>query len=98
MTLSIDGQRFAYLQNGRYWVIKLPAGEHTLSDKKPADYLKFSIEQGRTYYIDCEWAESGILGFNVRFALNNPETGTADLRRLKPGDTKEVQNTELLIK
>ena len=33
MTLSLDGERFAYLQNGRYWAVKLAPGEHVIADK-----------------------------------------------------------------
>ena len=28
MTLSLDGERFAYLQNGRYWTVRLAPGDH----------------------------------------------------------------------
>jgi hypothetical protein len=37
MTLSLNGERFAYLQNERHWALKLPPGEHVISDKNPED-------------------------------------------------------------
>lgn len=92
MTLSIDGELFAYLQNGRFLVVNLPDGKHILSDKLPADNLELDIRADRPTYIRCEWATTGPIysGFNVRFSESTKETGESDVRRLKPGDKKEI--------
>jgi hypothetical protein len=79
MTLSLDGEYFAYLQNGRYWALKLPAGEHVIADKKPDDNIKFSVVAGGVYYVRGEWVESGLLGFNTRFSIVDAETATGDV-------------------
>lgn len=92
MTLSLDGARFAYLQNGRYWKIKLSPGVHILSDKNADDNIKFTVVSGSASYIRGEWAENGLLGFNARFSVVDEETAVGDVRRLKPGDGKEIQN------
>jgi hypothetical protein len=97
MTLSLDGERFAYLQNGRYWAVKLPAGEHVIADKDPNDYLKFSVEAGRVYYIRGEWATKGALGFNVRFSMVDAPTASGDVRRLKFGDLDQIQNSKVTL-
>jgi hypothetical protein len=97
MTISLDGERFAYLQNGRYWAVRLPSGEHVIADKKPDDNIKFSVKAGETSYIHCEWAENGGLKFNARFSVADAETGASDVRRLKVGDAKEIQNHKILL-
>jgi hypothetical protein len=97
MTLSLDGERFAYLQNGRYWTVKLAPGEHVVADKKPDDNIKFSVVAGGVYYVRCEWVESGLLGFNARFSIAGAETGAGDVRRLKFGDDKEIQNRKIIL-
>jgi len=99
MTLSIDGERFAYLQNGRYWTVKLAPGEHVIADKKPDDNIKFSVVAGGVYYVRSEWAENGMLGFNAnaRFSIVGAETATGDVRRLKFGDDKEIQNRKIVL-
>ncbi len=59
MTLSVDGEQFAYLQNGRYWAVKLSPGEHVIADKNPNDHIKFSVSPGAVYYVRCEFVENG---------------------------------------
>jgi len=97
MTLSLDGEQFAYLQNGRYWAVKLPAGEHLIADKKPDDNIKFSVKAGDVYYVRGEWAENGLVGFNTRFSIVGAETATGDLRRLKVGDLDKIKNHQIVL-
>src|SRR5665213_1779630 len=93
MTLSLDGKPLAYLQNGRYLALTLPAGEHTLSDKRPDDFLKFTVEAGKTYYLRGEWLAVGNWGnFNIRFTVVDSATAEGDIRRLKTGDRSQIQN------
>src|SRR5258707_14647173 len=66
MTLSLDGERFAYLQNGRYLVLHLPPGKHVLADKDPEFRLEFTVEKDHPYYIRSEFVEHGLFGFNTR--------------------------------
>jgi hypothetical protein len=97
MTLSLDGERFAYLQNGRYWTVRLAPGDHVIADKKPDDSIKFSVVAGGVYYVRCEWVESRLLGFNARFSIVGTETATGDVRRLKFGDDNEIQNRKIVL-
>ncbi len=87
--------QFAHLQNGRYFAITLPPGEHTLADKNPKDYIRFSVEANKVYYVHAEWAENGGLKFNARFSIPDPETGAADVRRLKPSDDSQIENHKI---
>ena len=99
MTLSLDGQRLAYLQNGRYLALYLTPGEHQISDKNPDNVLTFKVEPSAVYYIRCEWKQTGPAGlsFNARLSMPSPETGSADMRPLKPGDRKQIQNVSVMV-
>ena len=92
MTLALDNQPLAYLQNGRYYTVMVPGGKHILADKKPSDNIEFTVEPGHTYYLRAEFAEAGVFGFNTRFSISNDATGQSDLRRLKVGDPDQVLN------
>jgi Protein of unknown function (DUF2846) len=90
MTLSIDGEKFAYLQNGRFLVAKLPPGKHVLSDKDPAVNIELPVEAGKILYVRSEFVENGPFGFNTRFSVSTTATGESDMRRLKPGDKSQI--------
>jgi hypothetical protein len=99
MTLWLDGERLVNLQNGRYFVVKLPPGKHVLSDKKPDNNIELALESGRTYYLRLEPAEAGLFGRNAtvtRFSVSDEATGKSDVRRLKVGDSSEIQNRKLI--
>ena len=99
MTLWLDGERLANLQNGRYFVVKLPPGKHVLSDKKPDNNIDLNVESGRTYYMRLEPTEAGMFGLNAtvtRFSVADEATGKSDVHRLKVGDSSEIQNRKLI--
>jgi hypothetical protein len=90
MTLSIDGEKFAYLQNGRFLFARLAPGKHILSDKDPAFNIELPVDAGKELYVRAEFVPNGLTGFNTRFSVSTKETGESDMRRLKPGDQKEI--------
>jgi Protein of unknown function (DUF2846) len=90
MTLKMDGDLFAYLQNGRFLVLKLPPGKHLLSDKDPVVNIELPVEAGKVLFVRAEFAQNGLFGFNTRFSVNTKETGESDMRRLKPGDRSQI--------
>jgi hypothetical protein len=96
MTLSLDGEALTYLQNGRYYAIKMKPGRHVLSDKKQTDNIEFNVEAGQKYYLRAEFAEAGIFGFNTRFSFSDESTGKSDLRRLMVGDANQIKNSEMI--
>ena len=96
MTLSLDGEPLAYIQNGRYFAVKVAPGKHVLTDKKPDDNIEFTVQPGKTYYMRAEIVEAGAFGFNARFSISDESTGQSDLRRLKPGDADQIRNPKLI--
>jgi hypothetical protein len=96
MTLSLDGHLFAYLQNGRFVKLKIPAGQHVLSDKKPDINIRFSAEPSRIYYFLTEFVGHGKIGFDTRFSLQGEETGVGDLRRLKPNNRSQIRDWSIV--
>jgi Protein of unknown function (DUF2846) len=99
MTLWLDGERLANLQNGRYFVVKLPPGKHVLSDKNPDNNIDLNVESGRTYYMRLEPTDVGMFGRNAtvtRFSGADEATGKSDVHRLKVGDSSEIQNRKLI--
>jgi len=90
MTLKIDNDMYAYLQNGPFLMAKLPTGKHVLSDKDPAVNIEVPVDAGKVLYVRAEFTQNGIFGFNTRFSVSTKETGESDMRRLKAGDQKEI--------
>ena len=72
-------------------------GEHLIADKDPDNHIGFAVKSGSVYYIRGEWVENGLLGFNTRFSIVGTETATGDLRRLKVGDRKQIQNHRIAL-
>jgi hypothetical protein len=102
--LSIDEEPFGYLQDGRFWCVVLPAGDHIISIPRPKSYLfekdpgEFHLEiaavPGAIVYIQCQTHD----GFEFRF-LNvlNQESAKSDIRLCQYGSKNQIINRNVQL-
>jgi hypothetical protein len=97
--ISLDGERFSYLQNGRYWAVKIPAGEHLISATAwhLDDKIKLTMKADSINYVRAEFFQSGVFTARIRFSVVDAETAKADLRILKPGDSSQIRNHKIIL-
>lgn len=84
-----DGIELARIENGRYFQIEIPSGEHTFyaNDKQAGAVVK--VEAGKDYYFRVD-LQTGFWKGHYRLNVVAPEQGEYDLRKLKPLDSNKV--------
>ncbi len=92
LTVLTNGVELARVQNGRFFVVKLPPGEYAFSDKK-VDHAapRRRLEAGKEYYLQVGW----MTGFwKAKRALTwvEPEQGRSDVATLKPLDPEHIRD------
>ncbi len=96
LTVLCDGKEVALLQNGRYFVMKVPAGEHMISDKKLPYNVKLKTEPGREYFVQAGWQIQFTNG-HPRFSVTDPQFGKDELKELKLLDKDQVRDPRLVV-
>lgn len=96
LTLVLDGQELVRLQDGRYLVMRLDAGQHLLSDKKAAFNIKLKLEPGKAYYVRAE-LKSWALSIQAKFSITEPTFGAEEIKALRLLDSDQVRNQTVVI-
>jgi hypothetical protein len=93
-----DGVELIRMQNGRFFDMQLPLGEHTCyaNDKQAGAIVRF--EAGKDYYFRVN-LQVGMWKGHYRLEMVMPEQGKYDIAKLKPLDKdKIVVSTEEALK
>jgi hypothetical protein len=97
-SIYCDGVELIRMQNGRFFDMQLPLGEHTCyaNDKQAGAIVKF--EAGKDYYFRVN-LQTGMWKGHYRLEMVMPEQGKYDIAKLKPLDKdKIVVSTEEPLK
>jgi hypothetical protein len=97
-SIYCDGVELIRMQNGRFFDMQLPLGEHTCyaNDKQAGAILKF--EAGKDYFFRVN-LQTGMWKGHYRLEMVMPEQGKYDIAKLKPLDRdKVVVSTEEPLK
>jgi len=97
-SIYCDGVELIRMQNGRFFDMQLPLGEHTCyaNDKQAGAIVKF--EAGKDYYFRVN-LQTGVWKGHYRLEMVMPEQGKYDIAKLKPLDKdKIVVSTEEPLK
>ena len=88
-SIYCDGVELIRMQNGRFFDMQLPLGEHTCyaNDKQAGAVVKF--EAGKDYYFRVN-LQTGMWKGHYRLEMMMPEQGKYDIAKLKPLDKDKV--------
>jgi hypothetical protein len=86
-----DDAQLARMDNGRYFVVKLEPGKHTLHSNDKQAGLELDAKPGQEYFVRVEIA-AGMMKGHGRLVLMAAEQGKYELqsRKLKPLDAGKV--------
>lgn len=91
-----DDVEAARMQNGRYFALRLPPGEHQLRSNDTQSGIALQIKSGEVYFIRVELA-TGMLKGHGRLVLTSPEQGRVEVLRLEPSDHDAVRDTARVL-
>jgi hypothetical protein len=88
-SIYCDGVELIRMQNGRFFDMQLPLGEHTCyaNDKQAGAIVKF--EAGKDYYFRVN-LQTGMWKGHYRLEMVMPEQGKYDIAKLKPLDKDKI--------
>jgi len=88
-SIYCDDVELIRIQNGRFFELQLPAGEHTCyaNDKQAGAIVKF--EPGKDYYFRVD-LQVGVWKGHFRLDMVMPEQGKYDVAKLKPLDKDKI--------
>lgn len=92
-----DGVELLRMQNGRFFEMHIPAGEHTCyaNDKQAGVIMNF--EPGKDYYLRTS-LQVGMWKGHFRLEMVMAEQGKYDVAKLKPLDSDRVVATTGVLK
>lgn len=88
-----DENELARMENGRYFAVTLPAGQHVFRSNDKQAGVNVDLKPGEKYYIRVEIA-AGFMKGHGRLVLVAPEQGSYEIKNLKPLDSDKVKDTE----
>jgi hypothetical protein len=91
-----DEVELAKMQNGRYFVAKLPAGKHVFRSNDKQSGVEVELKPGLEYYIRVEIA-AGMMKGHGRLTLVAAEQGVYEVKKLKPLDADKVKDNQRVV-
>lgn len=88
-----DENELARMENGRYFVVTLPAGPHVFRSNDKQAGINLDVKPGEKYYVRVEIA-AGFMKGHGRLVSVAPEQGSYEIKNLKPLDGDKVKDTE----
>jgi hypothetical protein len=84
-SVYMDGVQIARIENGRYYEIPVPAGEHMFYAEDKQAGAVVTLEPGKDYYFRTD-LQIGFWKGHFRLTMVMPEQGKFDMAKLKPLD------------
>lgn len=91
-----DETELARMENGRFFVVKLPAGKHVFRSNDKQSGVEEDLKAGETYYIRVELVP-GMMKGHGRLLSIAPEQGSYEIKKLKPLDADKVKDTQHVV-
>lgn len=88
-----DETELARIENGRFFLVKLPAGKHVFRSNDKQAGIDVDLKPGEKYYIRVELA-TGFMKGHGRLTSVAPEQGSYEIKNLKPLDNDKVKDTQ----
>jgi len=91
-----DETELARMENGRFFVVRLPAGKHVFRSNDKQAGVEEDLKAGQTYYIRVELV-AGMMKGHGRLLSVAPEQGSYEIKKLKQLDSDKVKDTQHVI-
>jgi hypothetical protein len=97
ITVMCDGMEVAKLENGRFFALALPQGEHVIADRRPQYNLRFRVESGREYYVHARWISRFPFAYVPSFELMAEQQGRPYVQALRPADPSQIRDPRVTL-
>ncbi len=94
-SIFCDGVELAKMDNGRYFVIKLPAGKHVVHMTDPKKGYELNMGAGQTYYFRVG-IEAGMFKGSGKILLEANEKGASEVKKIKPLGTDKIRDKTMV--
>lgn len=91
-----DEAELARMENGRYFVAKLPSGKHVFRSNDKQAGIDVDLKGGQDYYIRVELA-TGFMKGHGRLVSVAPEQGAYEIKKLKQLSADKVKDTQHVV-
>jgi hypothetical protein len=81
------------MENGRFFIAKLPPGRHVFRSNDKQSGIESELKAGEDYYIRVELVPGAMKG-QGRLVLVQAEQGVYEIKKLKPIDADKVKDSE----
>ena len=88
-----DENELARIENGRFFIVKLPAGKHVFRSNDKQAGIDVDLTSGQRYYIRVELA-TGFMKGHGRLVTVAPEQGSYEIKNLRPLDNDKVKDAQ----
>ena len=95
-SVYLDETQVARMDNGRYFVIKVQPGKHTIRSNDKQSGVEMEFVGGKTYYIKVE-VVAGFMKGHGRLLMMQPEQATYEVKKLQPLGADKIVNKELVV-
>jgi hypothetical protein len=95
-TVYADDRELARMENGRFFVVKLDPGMHSIRSNDKASGTEVDMKPGQEYYVRID-IEAGAWKGHGRITLVLPEQGRYEVKETKPLDANDIKNRELVV-
>lgn len=95
-SVYVDDREMARIENGRYFVVKLEPGKHSVRSNDKASGVEVNMKPGAEYYIRVDM-QTGFWKGHGRLTMILPEQGEYEVKRTKPANDTDVKDRELVV-
>ncbi len=91
-----DEAELARMDNGRYFLVKLPPGKHTFRSNDKQSGIELELKEGETYYIRVE-VVAGFMKGHGRLVLTQKEQGAYEIKKLQPLGADKIKDKAKVV-
>jgi len=91
-----DGKQLARIENGRFFVVRLDPGKHTIRSDEKAPSVDINMDPGRTYYISIEIEEGLLKGYGSP-SLVPTDQAQNEVKQTKPISASDIKDRALVV-
>lgn len=95
-SVYLDETQVARMDNGRFFVIKVAPGKHTIRSNDKQSGIEMELVAGKSYYVRIEIA-TGFWKGHGRLLLMQPEQATYEVKKLEPLGKDKIVNKEMVM-
>jgi hypothetical protein len=95
-SVYLDEKQLARMDNGRYFVVKVQPGKHTIRSNDKQSGVEMELAAGKSYYIRVEIA-TGFMKGHGRLMLMQPEQATYEVKKLQPLGPDKIVDKEAVL-